>query len=254
MDNKKSLWYVIAGLSVLVVVLLIVVAGKGPQTPGTNTAVTPPGATPQGTTGNMATPPPSAPKSISVTSPAANAEWVIGGTNRITWSREAGLVGAIYLIDAASKTTVGWIVSNTDRHQTSFTWDTKTVFLSRNSGLTKSITTGKYIVKISFDGPQSEVQSGAFSVIQSSQVKIPSHTIVIKDYRFSPKELTISRGDTITFVNNDPIDQRVILTGLSPQTLKPGESFAFQTTGFTTGKYDFYSDAYSSLAGVLTVQ
>jgi len=192
--------------------------------------------------------------SISVLAPATGEKLVLGEKNVVRWSKVAGWSGGIYLLDAATRNIVGWITSNTGINQTSFEWDTKTVFLSRYSPSKKDIAAGNYIIKIKFDGNQPEIEGGKFSVINASQVSIPTYQVAITNLAFSPGSLTLKKGDKIIFTNNDAVTHRIIVQGFGPYTLSQGQVLTFDTSALFPGPYVFYSDVYSLMRLNVAVQ
>ena len=61
----------------------------------------------------------------------------------------------------------------------------------------------------------------------------PAHTIVQKDRAFHPTEVTINRGEALTFTNNDTYIHQIYATGLFDSEEKaPGENL---TESFTQG-------------------
>ncbi len=89
---------------------------------------------------------------ISLISPAPNTTWVIKQQNTIAWSNSAKVTGQIDLINATTKTLVGVILSQTGPDQMSYTWDARSVYLSRNSPSMKDVLPGSYLIRVSFDG------------------------------------------------------------------------------------------------------
>lgn len=267
MSKKINLGYVIGGLA-LVGLIILLASSSGPratpgtsQTPGAPTAETPKtGATPKPATGGVSkTPTPSpapstSPSSIRVTSPSEGAEWVVNENHTIAWSREAGLSGGIYIVDASTRAVIGWITSNVASNQTSYTWDTRDLFLNRGSGLKKGITAGKYIIKIKFDGPKPEAQSGTFSLIYPEQVKTATYQVAIKNFLFSPSALTVRSGDQVVFTNSDSITHNFILSNFGlTYTLTPGGTLVFDTAKFPKSpSYDFYSEPYPAMRLTIT--
>ncbi|MBI2033567.1 MAG: hypothetical protein HYT13_00495 [Candidatus Liptonbacteria bacterium] len=270
MGKKINLGYVIGGV-VLVALIIILAASRGPrvtpgvsQTPGTPALETPPktGVSPEPTPGASKTPTPSptppvaSPSSIKVISPSEGAEWVVNENHVIAWSKEAGLSGGIYIVDASTKAVIGWVLSNTAPSQTSYTWDTRDLFLNRGSGLKKGISAGKYILKIKFDGPKPETQSGTFSLIYPEQVKTATYPVAIKNFLFSPAALTVRSGDQVVFTNNDPITHKFILSNFGlTYTLASGETLTFDTAKFPKSpSYDFYSEPYPAMRLTVTIK
>jgi hypothetical protein len=84
--------------------------------------------------------------------PIPGETWTIGAPNSISWSREGGVSGQIELLDAVTKSLVGVILNQTGPHQTSYTWNTREVFLSRTNPLKTGVLPGRYLIKIAFDG------------------------------------------------------------------------------------------------------
>lgn len=269
MGKKINLGYVIGGV-VLVGLIILLASSRGPratpgvsQTPGTSIPETSPktGVNPKLTPGASkpptASPTPSTSASaIKITSPSEGAEWVVNENHTIAWSKEAGLSGGIYVVDASTRVVIGWITSNIVSNQTSYTWDTRDLFLNRGSGLKKSISAGKYIIKIKFDGPKPEAQSGAFFLIYPEQVKTATYPVAIKNFLFSPNALTIRSGDQVVFTNNDSITHKFIISNFGlTHTLVPGASFTFDTTKFPKSpSYDFYSEPYPAMRLSITVK
>lgn len=200
-------------------------------------------------------PTPQTPKPVSVLSPIASEKWVIGETNTISWNKESGLPGYIYLVKASDKSVVGWINSETGAHQTSFAWNGQDVAVSRYSSQKKNVEHGDYIIKIKFDRSQiPEASSGVFSLIYKSEAPIGNYTVPIKNYVFSPSVLSVRQKDNITFVNNDPVTHRIVVGSYSPFVVEAGASYTFDTSSLFPGMYDFYSDVYSSLKLKVTVR
>jgi hypothetical protein len=102
------------------------------------------GGTPAKTTGTSAP--------ILFVTPVPGDTWKIATTNPIQWSREAGVTGQIELLNASTKNLVGVILNEIGTHQTSYSWNTRDIYLSRTSPSKTTVTPGRYLIKISFDG------------------------------------------------------------------------------------------------------
>lgn len=102
-----------------------------------------------------------------ITEPTSASVWKIATQNIISWTKEANVSGYIYLVDATTKNTLGVINPSTGPHQTSYTWNTRDILLSRTNPLGKTVTPGTYIIKISFDGNNLPVVSSpTFTISQ----------------------------------------------------------------------------------------
>ena len=89
---------------------------------------------------------------INLTAPGAGAAWTIGQNNTVSWTPAAGVTGYIELVNATTKAVVGVVLSQTDMNQTSYTWDARSVYLSRYSPQAKDVIPGAYLIRIVFDG------------------------------------------------------------------------------------------------------
>ena len=133
---------------------------------GTSTAATVPSSTDASAAGTGASPAPSAGHpsngttgvlpgktiTIDLTAPGSGAAWTIGQKNTVSWTPAAGVTGYIELVNATTKAVVGVVLSQTDMNQTSYTWDARSVYLSRYSPQAKDVLPGAYLIRIVFDG------------------------------------------------------------------------------------------------------
>lgn len=186
--NKYS-GLVIAVLAVAVIVLAAVLIAQnmgGPAPAGnTQNAGAPTGAPPSnnGTASNPSatntgtrtnpsigtkTTPPLTGFTIKVLTPTAGAAWTIGQQNTISWNPEAGTTGVIELLQAgATKNFVGIILPQTGPHQTSYTWSTRDLSLSRTNPAGITVAPGSYVIRILFDGNNlAAATSPAFTIVQ----------------------------------------------------------------------------------------
>lgn len=61
------------------------------------------------------------------------------------------------------------------------------------------------------------------------QKPLQTHTIEIKQMAFSPAEITVSKGDTVVFINHDPVDHDITdedKKSWSSSPLPPGQSWS----------------------------
>lgn len=193
---------------------------------------------------------------IKITAPAEGAQWITNENHTIAWTKEAGITGSIYLADAETGQTVGWILSTTGMHQTSFTWNTSDIFTSRGGGLKKPVQIGRYIIKIKFDGTAfPEIRSGTFSIVYAEQIPYITYTVAIKNYALSPTTLSVKSGDTVVFTNTDSVVHHLTPTGFGePYTLQPNGSATLNTKNFVPGSYGYYSPDYTSLKFTVIVK
>ena len=79
-------------------------------------------------------------------------------------------------------------------------------------------------------------------------------TISIYGSGFSPKNVTVTAGDTVTWVNRDNANHQVLATGaqFASAILKPGDKFSF--TFVKAGTYAFEDELHTKLTGKVTVK
>jgi len=82
-----------------------------------------------------------------------------------------------------------------------------------------------------------------------------SHSVSIQNFRFSPSNLTIDVGDSVTWTNNDGASHTASSTSgpvsFDSGTLSGGAIFTF--TFNTAGSYDYRCDIHSSMTATITV-
>ena len=82
-----------------------------------------------------------------------------------------------------------------------------------------------------------------------------THEIELSGFAFSPKELTIQVGDTITWTNKDAVAHTVTSdTGqeLGSEYLSKGESYSH--TFNTEGNFDYHCTPHPSMKGTIIVE
>lgn len=86
-----------------------------------------------------------------------------------------------------------------------------------------------------------------------TQAQAATHTVTMKNMAFVPKEIRISAGDTVTWVNEDPMLHDVDLgsLGQSPD-LRKGETYSM--TFNQPGRYDYDCDIHPGMTGTVIVQ
>lgn len=108
------------------------------------------------TTGKVTTPTPApepAPKQIILITPVPGVTWTITQDNVISWQKAAGTTGQIELLDASTMALVGVILPQVGPNQSSYTWNTRDLLLSRTNPEKTTVTAGRYIIRIAFDSP-----------------------------------------------------------------------------------------------------
>ena len=89
----------------------------------------------------------------------------------------------------------------------------------------------------------------------SSRPAPPPGTVEIVDFTFSPREITISRGETVTWRNEDPYAHWVVST--RPDVLDSGEMSQAQVYSkpfSQAGTYDYYCNIHNYMKATVTVR
>jgi hypothetical protein len=158
----------VAAIAAILIILVIVYNGNGQNpnsttnnvnlTSPTVTATSPtetqnlePNPTSSKSTGTVFPAAPAAP-SIKMIAPGSGNSRTIGVQNLISWSKAGNFSGSISLLAAPSKQFAGVILPTTGPSQTSYTWNTRDVFLSRTNPSKKDVLPGNYIIEVAFDG------------------------------------------------------------------------------------------------------
>lgn len=104
---------------------------------------------------------------IHLRTPVAGETWTISQQNTISWDRAAGVTGQIELLNATTKALVGVIIPQTGPNQTSYTWNTRDILLSRTNPLKKNVVPGTYLIRLAFDGNElAPVTSAPLTIAQ----------------------------------------------------------------------------------------
>lgn len=81
------------------------------------------------------------------------------------------------------------------------------------------------------------------------------HEIVIADYRFTPPEITIQTGDTVTWINQEKRTSHSILftaSGEESDRLFPGEHWS--RTFQEAGDFEYRCGPHAEMRGTVTVR
>jgi plastocyanin len=76
-------------------------------------------------------------------------------------------------------------------------------------------------------------------------------SVAIADFSFAPQELTVRKGTTVTWVNDDPFGHSVAGDGFSSGPLDSGATFAF--TFDAPGRYTYVCGVHPQMTGTVIV-
>ncbi|MEV5509495.1 cupredoxin domain-containing protein [Streptomyces orinoci] len=75
--------------------------------------------------------------------------------------------------------------------------------------------------------------------------------VTIAGFAFSPSTLTVTKGTTVTWTNNDSVSHTVTGSGLNSPTLSPGDSYSF--TFNSSGTFSYICTIHPSMHGTVVV-
>ena len=78
-----------------------------------------------------------------------------------------------------------------------------------------------------------------------------SNDISIKNFQFSPATLTVKKGTTVTWTNNEFEAHTIDSTTFSSATMNQGDSFSFTFT--TSGTFDYTCGLHPTMVGKVIV-
>lgn len=81
-----------------------------------------------------------------------------------------------------------------------------------------------------------------------------THTVIIEEMRFQPEHLTVTRGDTIRWVNKDVVPHTATSGAgrFDSQTIKTAESWTF--TANTRGEFPYVCTFHPTMKAMLNVK
>ncbi len=97
--------------------------------------------------------------------------------------------------------------------------------------------------------PPHTSQNGNFSAGQRSA------EVTIRNMMFTPSQVTVVRGTTVTWTNDDSMSHTVTIdqgTGPKSSNIAPGASFAY--TFNQSGSYQYHCSIHPSMRGTIVVQ
>lgn len=79
-----------------------------------------------------------------------------------------------------------------------------------------------------------------------------ANEIIIQNFVFNPAILTVAKGATVTWVNNDSAPHQVSADAFNSETLNKGQKFSFIFSD--TGTFDYICGIHPSMKGKIIVQ
>lgn len=82
--------------------------------------------------------------------------------------------------------------------------------------------------------------------------KPEKNTVLIQDYTFQPAEITIQKGETITWINQDDVRHTATGKDFDSGLLSKGQ--AFKQTFSESGIFDYFCTPHPDMKGKVTVK
>ncbi|MFA6475688.1 MAG: cupredoxin family copper-binding protein [Patescibacteria group bacterium] len=81
---------------------------------------------------------------------------------------------------------------------------------------------------------------------------VSTNTVNIQNLTFSPTTLTVQKGTTVTWTNNDSAPHQIKADAFNSSQLAKGQSFSF--TFNTVGTFDYSCSIHPSMLGKIVVE
>ena len=110
------------------------------------------------------------------------------------------------------------------------------------------------------DNKSSSNQPASSNTSQQSSNQQPanqqsSNTVNIVNMMFTPSQITVKKGQTVTWTNNDSMTHTVTIdngTGPNSGDVEPGATYSY--TFQQSGSYQYHCDIHPSMRGTIVVQ
>ena len=103
--------------------------------------------------------------------------------------------------------------------------------------------------------PPSGSNSTNMASSNSSSNPTATNSVTIQNYAFSPSAITVKKGTSVTWTNQDSVTHTVTetdgKTGPSSGNLEPGKTYSF--TYNTTGSFAYHCSIHTDMIGTVTV-
>jgi plastocyanin len=111
--------------------------------------------------------------------------------------------------------------------------------------------------KSSTNSAPTQNNSSTTSTATNSDQKPAAGTINIRDMMFTPSQITVKKGATVTWTNNDSTTHTVVddlsnVGGPHSDDIQPGSSYSFKFN--KTGSFQYHCTIHSSMRGTIVVQ
>ena len=97
------------------------------------------------------------------------------------------------------------------------------------------------------------VAAAIFLQLGGAQARAQEITVTIDNFTFSPNELTVKVGDTVTWTNHDDIPHTVVSAGkFRSKAMDTDNTFSFTFT--SAGDYKYFCSLHPHMTGTIKVE
>ncbi|MFA5872074.1 MAG: cupredoxin family copper-binding protein [Parcubacteria group bacterium] len=108
---------------------------------------------------------------------------------------------------------------------------------------------GKYQAPSPSSNPSSAAPSSRTNAAQNTAA-----AVTIQNFTFSPASLTIKKGETVTWTNEDSVPHQIASDSGAFQGNSMGKGQSYSFTFNTTGEFDYHCAIHPSMKGKIIVQ
>lgn len=76
--------------------------------------------------------------------------------------------------------------------------------------------------------------------------------ITIANFAFNPANVSVNKGDTVKWINDDQVPHQIAIMGSTSQVLNTGDSYS--VTFDVAGSFDYHCNIHPSMTGNVTVK
>ena len=106
---------------------------------------------------------------------------------------------------------------------------------------------------VSFDRSIGWALAAALLGFAATPLRAETIKVTIDNFTFTPAEVTVKAGDTVTWTNNDDIPHTVVSAGkYRSKTLDTDDSFSF--TFAASGDYKYFCSLHPHMTGLVKVE
>jgi len=101
------------------------------------------------------------------------------------------------------------------------------------------------------------VELGIIPGVSPAMPSVSPGFVLIKNYSFIPNRVLVTKGETVTWVNEDDVTHTISAEALGGQhIIAPGKTFSFKTSSiiFPSGEISYHCDLHPHMRGTLLLK